>query len=81
MARAIYIDTRSETINGIPVCKEYLNNGICDRDSRCRYWHVCLDARRGHRGMLGRDVSGYMQPGLGENRSYECFCAKIFFLV
>lgn len=64
MARAIYISTRSENINGVPVCKEFLNNGICERDSRCRYWHIRVDNRRPYRAILNRDVGGFLQSNL-----------------
>jgi len=48
LARAIAAITKSNEINGIPFCKEFQANR-CTRGSRCRYWHVNIEAERERR--------------------------------
>ncbi|CAJ0936443.1 unnamed protein product, partial [Mesorhabditis belari] len=49
LARAIAAVTNGDTINGIPVCKEF-QTGKCGRGAaRCRYWHVNLEEERERR--------------------------------
>uniref|UniRef100_A0A0K0G1F2 Zinc finger CCCH domain-containing protein 10 n=1 Tax=Strongyloides venezuelensis TaxID=75913 RepID=A0A0K0G1F2_STRVS len=39
LARAIAAVTKDDTINGVPICKEYQIRK-CTRGPRCRFWHV-----------------------------------------
>ncbi|KAF8358086.1 hypothetical protein PRIPAC_93081, partial [Pristionchus pacificus] len=51
LARAVAAVSTSDTINGIPVCKEF-QTGKCSRSSgtaRCRYWHVNMEEERERR--------------------------------
>ena len=46
LARALAALIRGDTINGIPVCKQF-QVGACTRGPQCRYWLVplALDSR------------------------------------
>ena len=49
LARAIAAVMQGDTINGIPVCKEF-QTGKCSRGAaRCRYWHVNVEEERERR--------------------------------
>uniref|UniRef100_A0A914GST2 C3H1-type domain-containing protein n=1 Tax=Globodera rostochiensis TaxID=31243 RepID=A0A914GST2_GLORO len=56
LARALAALLKGETINGIPLCKEF-QNGHCARSSQCRYWHINRDEERRKR-FAGRSCGG-----------------------
>lgn len=61
LARAIAALTRSDTINGIPICKEF-QHGLCQRGQNgCRYWHINVEEERMNRFGGGDDGYGRSQ--------------------
>uniref|UniRef100_A0A915M5U2 C3H1-type domain-containing protein n=1 Tax=Meloidogyne javanica TaxID=6303 RepID=A0A915M5U2_MELJA len=54
LARALAALMRGDTINSIPLCKEF-QNGHCARGPQCRYWHINKDEERRKR-FHGRHV-------------------------
>ncbi|GMR44173.1 hypothetical protein PMAYCL1PPCAC_14368 [Pristionchus mayeri] len=64
LARAVAAVSTSDTINGIPVCKEF-QTGKCSRGvNRCRYWHVNMEEERERR-RRGLPPLGAGPPPLG----------------
>lgn len=56
LARALAALTRNESINGIPICKQF-QTGQCSRGRDCRYWHINVDEERRKR-FAGRSCGG-----------------------
>uniref|UniRef100_A0A915ER38 C3H1-type domain-containing protein n=1 Tax=Ditylenchus dipsaci TaxID=166011 RepID=A0A915ER38_9BILA len=53
LARSIAAMTRSDTINGIPICKEFQMGGGCSRGpAGCRHWHINVDEEKERRRAL-----------------------------
>ncbi|KAL3119125.1 hypothetical protein niasHT_003908 [Heterodera trifolii] len=57
LARALAALLKGDTINGIPLCKEF-QNGHCARGPQCRYWHINRDEERRKRFGGGRNCGG-----------------------
>lgn len=67
LARAIAALTHSDTINGIPICKEF-QNGACQRgQNACRFWHINVEEERINRFGDGNSNydEGYGRPSRG----------------
>lgn len=65
LARAIAALTRSDTINGIPICKEF-QHGVCQRGQNgCRYWHINVEEERYNR--FGGGDDGYGRGKMSRN--------------
>ncbi|KAL7080711.1 hypothetical protein ACQ4LE_000364 [Meloidogyne hapla] len=60
LARALAALMRGDTINSIPLCKEF-QNGHCARGPQCRYWHINKDEERRKR-FHGRHVVAAASP-------------------
>jgi hypothetical protein len=64
LARAIAATlTINDSINGIPICKEF-QTGACSRGgNRCRYWHVNVDEERANNmARMGGPPGGMRMP-------------------